>query len=80
MACRPTYLPQSMFHPLTRVDAPIGLLCAAAAASPLAILHQGGDWHTAALSACVVLGAPGAAIEAMVGLLRLTMWIEKGGN
>jgi hypothetical protein len=80
MARRPTYLPLSMFHPLTRADAPIGLLCTAAAASPLAVLYQGGDWHTAALSACVVLGTPGAAIEAMVGLARLMMWIEKGGN
>jgi hypothetical protein len=34
--------------------------------------------RTAIVAACVVLGSPGAAIEAMVGVVRLALRVERG--
>ncbi len=59
-----------------RADLPLAMLGGAALTAPVMILGQGGDWHTAILGMLVVLGAPGAAIEAMLGLVRLVLWIE----
>ena len=59
-----------------RIDLPFAMLGGAALASPVLILQQGGEWHTAILGLLVVLGAPGAAIETMVGLVRLLLWFE----
>jgi hypothetical protein len=53
-------------------EAPWALLGACALAAPCAVLVQGGDAHTAVLAGLVCLGSPGAAIEAMLGLARLT--------
>lgn len=60
----------------SRADLPFALLLVTAAVAPLFVLDQGGSWRTAVLAGCVVLGAPGAAIEAMVGVVRLALWIE----
>jgi len=65
--------------PRWREELPFILLGAAALAAPLAVLGQGGDWHTAVLAACVVLGVPGAAVEAMIGVARLAVYLRGGG-
>jgi hypothetical protein len=62
--------------PLWRAELPFILLGAAALASPVAVLGQGGDWHTAILAACVVLGAPGAAVESVIGAARLAVLLR----
>lgn len=56
--------------PRWREELPFILLSVAAVAAPCAVLAQGGDWHTAFLAACVVFGAPGAAVESMIGAVR----------
>lgn len=70
-------LPGCALHPLSRADLPVALLVATAAATPAVVLGQGGDWHTATAAAFVVLGVPGAAIEAMVGVVRLALRVER---
>jgi hypothetical protein len=57
-------------------DGPWALLGLAALAAPCAVLMQGGDGHTAILAALVTLASPGAAIEAMLALARLTAAIR----
>ncbi|HZF77819.1 MAG TPA: hypothetical protein VE033_18535 [Acetobacteraceae bacterium] len=59
-----------------RADLPLAMLGGASLVAPAMILGQGGSWHTAILSMLVVLAAPGAAIEAVIGLVRLVLWIE----
>jgi hypothetical protein len=76
----PSPLPGCTLHPLSRADLPLALLVATAAVTPFAVLGQGGDWHTAMVAAFVVLGVPGAAIEAMVGVVRLAIRVERGGR
>jgi hypothetical protein len=53
------------------------LLGLAALAAPVAVLAQGGTLCTGLLASCVVLGSPGAAIEAMLGAARLTTAMER---
>lgn len=64
--------------PLWRAELPFGLLVAAALASPLLVLDQGGDWRLAVFAFCVVLSVPGAALEGMVGLARLARALSDG--
>jgi hypothetical protein len=54
-------------------DGPWWLLGAASLAAPVAVLGQGGNLHLAILAALACLATPGAAIEAMTGLARLTL-------
>ena len=54
-------------------DGPWWLLAGASVAAPVAVLLQGGDLHVALLAALVCLATPGAAIEAMLGLARLSL-------
>lgn len=61
-----------------RSELPFAMLFAAAAAAPFCVIEQGGDLRTAILSAFVVLGAPGAAVEGMVGLARLAVLWRDG--
>ncbi len=72
---RISWLPAAL-APWSRADWPLVLLIGAALASPVLVLDQGGDWRTATLAALVVLGMPGAAVEAMVGVVRLALWVE----
>jgi hypothetical protein len=62
--------------PRWRAELPFGLLVASALASPFVVLGQGGDWHTAILAGCVVLGAPGAAVDSMIGAARFAMLLR----
>ncbi len=62
--------------PWWQAEAPFGLLLAAGLAAPFFVLDQGGDWRSAILAACVVLSAPGAAIESMVGAARLATLLK----
>ncbi len=62
--------------PRWREELPFLLLGAAAVAAPFAVLGQGGDLHTAFLAACVVLGAPGAAVESMAGAARVALYLS----
>ena len=62
--------------PLWRAELPFLLLGACALAAPVAVLGQGSDWHSAFLAACVVLGAPGAAVEGMIGAARLAVLLR----
>jgi hypothetical protein len=71
-------LPHPSSLPWWRGELPFGLLAAAAIASPLLMLDQGGDWHDAVLSFCVVLGLPGAAVESMTGVARLALLLRAG--
>lgn len=64
--------------PRWRAELPFLLLGACALAAPLAVLGQGNDWHAAILSACVVLGAPGAAVEAMAAAARFALALRDG--
>jgi hypothetical protein len=59
-----------------RAELPFGTLCLLALLSPPIVLAQGGDWHLALLSCAAVLAAPGAALEAMLGLARAAFWIS----
>lgn len=61
---------------LWRVELPFLLLGACALAAPVAMLGQGSDWHSAVLAACVVLGAPAAALEGMIGAARLAVLLR----
>lgn len=54
-------------------EGPWWLLGAAAVASPLALLGQGADAHVATAAALACLAAPPAAIEAVLGVARLTL-------
>ncbi|WP_372623266.1 hypothetical protein [Falsiroseomonas sp.] len=56
--------------PRWRAELPFALLAASALAAPFVVLGQGGDWHTAILAGCVVLGVPGAAVDSMIGAAR----------
>ena len=67
------HLPSS---PSWRGELPFALLVATALASPLLVLDQGGDWHSAILAGCVVLGMPGAAVESMTGVVRLALLLR----
>ena len=62
----------------TRTEWPFVALGLLSLAAPVAVLDQGGDWRTALLSCPALLAAPGAAIEAMLGLARATLWLEGG--
>ena len=55
---------------------PWQLLCAISLAAPVLVLGQGGDWHAAVVAGIACLATPGAAIEATLGLARLTIRIE----
>ncbi|MBL6454219.1 hypothetical protein JMJ55_02715 [Belnapia sp. T6] len=57
-------------------EGPWWLLAAAALAAPFAVLLQGGDLHLALLASLACLATPGAAIEAMMGVARVTQLIE----
>ena len=54
------------------------VLAASALAAPLVVLDQGGDLHTAILACLVVLAAPGAAVESMVGAARFAHLLKPG--
>jgi hypothetical protein len=64
--------------PRWRAELPFALLAASAAAAPVVVLGQGGDWHTAVLAACVVLGAPGIAVDSMIGAARFANFLRGG--
>ena len=53
-------------------DGPWWLLGAAAVAAPFAVLAQGADLHVAIAAGLACLASPSAAIEAMMGVARLT--------
>jgi hypothetical protein len=53
-------------------DGPWCLLGAAALAAPFAVLAQGADLHVAVAAGLACLVSPSAAIEAMMGVARLT--------
>jgi hypothetical protein len=59
---------------------PWQLLGAVALAAPALVLGQGGDWHAAVVAGLACLATPSAAIEAMLGLARLTIRVEGGGR
>jgi uncharacterized membrane protein len=54
-------------------DGPWWLLAAAALAAPIAMLWQGADMHVAVAAALACLASPSAAIEAILGVARLTL-------
>ncbi|MGG5817264.1 hypothetical protein [Falsiroseomonas sp. HW251] len=62
--------------PWWRAELPFGLLAAAAIAAPACVLDQGGSWHDALFSACVVLGLPGAAVESITGAARIAIQLR----
>ena len=62
--------------PWWRAELPFGLLVAAAVAAPVCVLDQGGSWHDALFSACVVLGLPGAAVESVTGAARIALQLR----
>jgi hypothetical protein len=62
--------------PRWRAELPFGLLAASAIAAPFMVVGQGGDWHTAILAGLVVLGAPGAAVDAMIGAARVAQFLR----
>ena len=64
----------------SRQEWPFASLCLLALLSPLIVLGQGGDWPLALLSVGAVMAVPGAAIEAMMALARLALWVEGGGS
>ena len=43
------------------------------------VLAQGGDWPLALLACAAVMAVPGAALEVMLGLARVALWIEDPG-
>jgi hypothetical protein len=61
-------------------DFPWMLLCAVSLAAPVLVLGQGGNWHAAVVAGLACLATPSAAIEAMLGLARLTIRIEDGAR
>lgn len=63
-----------------RQELPFLALAAAALLAPFVVLGQGGDWPTALWSVPATLAIPPCAIEAMLGLARLGVWIEGGGR
>jgi len=64
---------------LARSEWPFATLCLLALLSPIVVLAQGGEWTLAVLACLGVLAAPGAALEAMLGLARATLWLEGSG-
>ncbi len=46
--------------------------------APVAVLAQNGGWPLALLACPVVLAVPGLAIEMMLGLARVTLWMLGG--
>lgn len=62
--------------PWWQAEAPFALLLASGLAALLFVLDQGGGWRNAVFAACVVLGAPGAAIESMAGLARVAVQLR----
>lgn len=65
---------------LPRAEWPFATLMVLALLSPFVVLAQGGDLSLALLSCAAVLATPGAAIEAMMGLARVALWVEGGGR
>jgi hypothetical protein len=63
----------------SRAEWPFATLCLLALVSPLVVLAQGGDWPLALLAPLAVLAAPGAALEAMLGLARAALWMQGSG-
>jgi uncharacterized membrane protein len=57
-------------------EGPWWLLGAAAVAAPFAVLGQGADAHVAAAAALACLASPPAAIEAVLGIARLTLRVD----
>ena len=66
----PRFTPDSLVGPWP--DGPWCLLAAAALAAPFAVLAQGADLHLAVAAGLACLVSPSAAIEAMMGVARLT--------
>ncbi len=66
--------------PWWQAEAPFALLLASGVAAPLFVLAQGGGWYEAIFSACVVLGAPAAAIESMICLARIAVLLRDAGG
>jgi hypothetical protein len=64
----------------SRQEWPFVSLCLLALLSPFIVLGQGGDWPLALLSLGAVMAVPGAAIEAMMAVARLALWVEGGGS
>lgn len=62
-----------------RPELPFIALGAAALLAPFVVLGQGGDWPTALWSCPATLAIPSCAVEAMLGLARLGLWIEGDG-
>ena len=56
-------------------ELPFLLLGASALLALPLVLGQGGSWHTAIAAGLACLACPGAAIEMMSGLARLTSWL-----
>jgi len=65
---------------LPRTEWPFATLVLLALLSPFVVLAQGGDLPLALLSCAAVMATPGAAIEAMMGLARVALWVEGGGR
>jgi len=74
------HLPRPHWFAALRPDWPLLVLGVAALAAPFAVLDQGGGWHTALFSVPATLAIPALAIEAMLGLARLTDWMEGHGS
>ena len=66
----PRLSPNSLVGPWP--DGPWWLLGAAALAAPFAVLAQGADMHLAIAAGLACLASPTAAVEAMMGIARLT--------
>jgi hypothetical protein len=62
-----------------RAELPFATLCLLALLSAPVVLAQGGDWPLALLACAVVMAVPGAALEVMLGLVRIALWIEDPG-
>jgi hypothetical protein len=61
--------------PWWRAELPFGILLVVALASPFCVLDQGGTLRSAVFAALVVLAVPGAAVESMVGAVRLALML-----
>lgn len=61
-----------------RTELPFATLWLLALLSLPIVLAQGGDWPLALLAGAAVLAVPGAALEAVLGLARATLWLQGG--
>ena len=61
-----------------RTELPFATLGLLALLSLPTLLAQGGDWPLALLAGAAVLAVPGAALEAVLGLARATLWLQGG--